>query len=90
MIMRWTSVAPELIDGLRSMAPESFDGWLEDSEGRDWGSFDVDKAWHAVHLTLTGDPWEQTGPFGAVVLGGDPFGEDLGTGQRDGWAPIRS
>jgi hypothetical protein len=78
MVMQWDSADPGSIDRLRSMDPDSFDAWLEDVDDR--LSFDVDKAWHAVHFALTGEAWDQVGPLGAVVLGGEPFGEDLGYG----------
>ena len=60
------------------MEVDAFYGWLEEDGGRI--SFDVDKAWHAVHFTLVGDAWGTVGPFGQVVLGGEPFGEDVGYG----------
>jgi hypothetical protein len=42
---------------------------------------DVDKAWHAIHYTLTGSAWEASGALASVVLGGRPIGdEDLGYG----------
>lgn len=84
MIMQWDSADRSAADELRSMDPESFVAWLEDADGRI--SFDVDKAWHAVHFTLTGDAWNQHGPMGKVVLGGEPFGEDMGYGPSR-WLP---
>ena len=85
MIMQWDSVEPAEAERLRSLDPDSFVEWLEAAEGRI--SFDVDKAWHAVHFTLTGDAWAQNGPLGAVVLGGEPFGEDVGYGPARWLAP---
>jgi hypothetical protein len=41
---------------------------------------DVDKAWHAIHVTLTGGVDEVDTPLGLVVLGGTAFGEDGGYG----------
>lgn len=84
MIMQWDSADPATADELRTMDIESFVEWLEDSEGRI--SFDVDKAWHAVHFALTGDVWKTDGVLGEVVLGGEPFGEDVGYGPAR-WLP---
>lgn len=67
------------------MDAESFIEWLYDPEGRT--SFDVDKAWHAIHFTLTGDAWDTNGPLGNVVLGGEAFGEDVGYGPARWLAP---
>lgn len=51
--------------------------WIE---APDTVSFDLDKAWHAVHAVLSGSAWE-TGPGAAsAVLGGQEFGDDLGYG----------
>ena len=41
---------------------------------------DVDKAWHAIHVALTGGVDEVDTPLGLVVLGGTAFGEDGGYG----------
>ncbi len=41
---------------------------------------DVDKAWHAIHVTLTGGIDEVDTALGLVVLGGTEFGEDGGYG----------
>ena len=41
---------------------------------------DVDKAWHAIHVALTGGGDEVDTPLGLVVLGGTAFGEDGGYG----------
>jgi hypothetical protein len=84
MIMQWDAVDPATISELRTMDGEAFVEWLEDAERRI--SFDVDKAWHAVHFTLAGDAWETEGVLGSVVLGGDDFGEDLGYGHPR-WLP---
>jgi hypothetical protein len=41
---------------------------------------DGDKEWHGIHYLLTGDPWSTEGPYGQVILGGEPIGPDLGYG----------
>jgi hypothetical protein len=43
--------------------------------------YDVDKAWHAIHFLLCGQPWEGTPPLDFIVSGGTPVGEvDVGYG----------
>lgn len=79
MIMQWISVDAATAQRVRSMDEESFFDWLDEA-GSGPASFDVDKAWHAVHFTLTGDAWAPLGPFGQIVFGGEPFGEDVGYG----------
>jgi hypothetical protein len=78
MIMQWDAVSEADAEVVRSLEGDAFFEWLERYEER--LSFDVDKAWHALHFTLTGDAWETRGPLGEVVLGGEPFGEDVGYG----------
>ena len=41
---------------------------------------DVDKAWHALHYLLTGDPDEGEFPLNFLVVGGQEIGEDMGYG----------
>jgi hypothetical protein len=49
---------------------------------------DIDKAWHAVHFLLNGDPWEGPRPLLDVVLGGTPVGEvEVGYGPARFLAP---
>lgn len=78
MIMQWDAVAPADAEKVRSLEVGAFCEWLEQGDVR--LSFDVDKAWHAVHFTLTGDPWSTDGPLGQAVLGGEPFGEEIAYG----------
>ena len=43
----------------------------------------IDKAWHAIHFTLTGEEWEvsEDEPISQAVLGGEPVNdEDMGYG----------
>lgn len=84
MIMQWDSADSATADELRTGDVEALIEWLEDAEGRI--SFDVDKAWHAVHFALAGDPWNADSVAGSVVLGGEPFGEDVGYGPVR-WLP---
>jgi hypothetical protein len=42
--------------------------------------YEVDKAWHAIHFSLTGDPFEGRIPLNFLVTGGRSIGEDLGYG----------
>lgn len=85
MIMQWDSADSTTAEELRTADIEAFIDWLEDAGGRI--SFDVDKAWHAVHFTLTGDPWNPDGVLGSVVMGGEPFGGDVGYGPARWLSP---
>lgn len=60
--------------------PEELADLLLEGEDEDARTVDLDKAWHAVHFLLTGTEWEVVGEAGQAVLGGEPVGEDLGTG----------
>jgi hypothetical protein len=45
------------------------------------GTFDVDKAWQAIHFLLCGHPWEGDPPLNFIVAGGTPVGDvDVGYG----------
>ena len=54
----------------------------EDESGTDaTAEFDVDKAWHAIHFLLCGQPWESKPPLNFIVSGGTPVGDvDVGYG----------
>ena len=41
---------------------------------------DIEKAWHGIHYLLNGTPFTANGPLGAVILGGQDIGSDLGYG----------
>lgn len=85
MIMQWDAVAADEAARLWSASDDEIVDWLEQpDDGR--VSFDVDKAWHGIHFTLTGDAWSADGPLAAVVLGGEEFGEDTGYGPPR-WLP---
>lgn len=48
MIVQWDAADAATAAQLRSMDEDDLVDWLESPEGRI--SFDVDKAWHAVHF----------------------------------------
>ena len=52
------------------------------------GQLDVDKAWHAIHFVLNGEPWPGPGILSQVVFGGEPFGDDLGYGPARHLDPV--
>lgn len=85
MIVQWDSADAATAERVRSMNADAFIEWLEDADGRI--SFDVDKAWHAVHFTLAGDAWNVDGAVGQIVLGGEPFSEEIGYGPARWLAP---
>jgi hypothetical protein len=61
--------------------PDSVEKFL--FEEKDYDGVYIDKAWHAIHFTLTGSVWDGDPPLANVVMGGEPIGEDLG------WGPAR-
>lgn len=74
MVTFWVPVSePESA----SLQDGSLDPWdlLEDQR-----CVDVDKAWHAIHVALTGGVDEVDTPLGLTVLGGTELGEDGGYG----------
>ena len=67
-------------------APESIETFLY--EQREENIVYIDKAWAAIHFTLTGSQWEGEPPLANVVMGGEPIGEvDVGYGSARGLAP---
>lgn len=65
------------VDGLLK-DPEQVEELLEPDD--DVTSVDIDKAWHGVHRLLTGSGGPTTAAESDVIVGGEPFGEDLGFG----------
>jgi hypothetical protein len=43
-------------------------------------ALDIRKSWHPLHFVLCGQAWDAPWPMGAVVLGGEPLGDDMGYG----------
>lgn len=74
MIGMYARVTPARLAELRSSPDDVWD--VFDSED----ALDVDKAWHAIHFTLTGDAWGGDWPEVAAVLGGEPLGPEGGYG----------
>ncbi|MBI1211879.1 MAG: DUF1877 family protein [Alphaproteobacteria bacterium] len=44
------------------------------------GSLSLQKMWHALHYLLTGTAWNNQGPLGQALLGGEDIGPDIGYG----------
>ena len=74
MVTFWVPVSEIESAGLLRGRVDAWD-LLEDER-----CVDVDKAWHAIHVALTGGVDEVDTPLGLVVLGGTAFGEDGGYG----------
>jgi len=72
-------VRSEQIDALMTASSDELWEWLESDDGLA-NTFDLDKAWHGVHATLTGTGWGSDTVLGQAVLGGIEFGEDAGYG----------
>jgi Domain of unknown function (DUF1877) len=57
--------------------PEKLDGYVE----ANYDQFvNLDKSWHAIHFTLTGNAEGGLEPLSSSVLGGTEIGEDMGYG----------
>jgi hypothetical protein len=68
MIGFFKRVAPAELDRLLK-DPERLESLLYDETDED-RDIDVDKAWHAIHFLLTGDPYGGEEPLCHAVLGG--------------------
>ncbi|MES3035274.1 MAG: YfbM family protein [Gemmatimonadota bacterium] len=79
MIGCFAAVDPSQVDAL-CREPELLMAHLEQCANDPTRSADVDKAWHAIHFMLAGDPDGGEAPAASVVLGGVEVGEDLGYG----------
>jgi len=44
------------------------------------GYTSLEKSWHGLHFTLTGEEWGEDGPRAFLLAGGEPVGDDLGYG----------
>ncbi|MCA9674137.1 MAG: YfbM family protein [Kofleriaceae bacterium] len=62
--------------------PDSIADFLDDEAEKPAArALDIDKAWHAIHFLLTGEPWDGALPLGFVVTGGATIGDvDVGYG----------
>jgi hypothetical protein len=81
MIGNFVAIPPERLDQLIA-DPDQISAVLYPEDG-DAGlphRLDIDKAWHAIHYTLNGKPWEGEGPLSLVVMGGEEIGDDVGYG----------
>jgi hypothetical protein len=61
-----------------STPPSEHDEWEQGADGDELG---VDKAWHGIHVLLTGTAWEGSFPLNFTVSGGKEIGDvDVGYG----------
>ncbi len=83
MIGNYRRVTPEQLAALLAN-PASVITFLYPEDNRRLSPdehLDVDKAWHAIHFLLNGDPWEGEQPLVNAVMGGNQLGEeDVGYG----------
>src|SRR5262249_2122317 len=56
-------------------APRTVSDFIEHSYENARNECYLGKAWHAIHFSLTGDPWEGESPHSRAVLGGTPIGD---------------
>jgi Domain of unknown function (DUF1877) len=80
MSMTFTVIAvtPDEVEQLAA-EPESLDTVLRGNAGSSRLT-SLEKSWHGLHFLLTGTSTGGTGPAAFLLLGGEPFGEDLGYG----------
>jgi uncharacterized protein DUF1877 len=80
MSMTFTAIAvtPDEVNQLAA-DPEALDTVLHHSAGSSRLT-SLEKSWHGLHFLLTGTATEGTGPAAFLLLGGQPFGDDLGYG----------
>jgi hypothetical protein len=72
MVMVWRRTSSDELDVLER-DPDASGLLMADSEPEQL--FDVDRAWHAVHMLLNGSPWGGSGPAFDAVLGGTVLGD---------------
>lgn len=60
------------------MDPDSIDLMDMVMGGRE--CLDLYKSWQSLHFLFTGEMWGETGVGAKVLMGGTPFGEDMGYG----------
>lgn len=88
MVTCFASVSPE--DFRRFQAdPSELQEYLhsETDDPPDW--FDVDKAWHAIHYMLCGEPYEGKEPGVLVIMGGAEMGDENEYGPARGLTPAQ-
>ena len=56
-------------------------------DGRPAPVLDLHKSWHMLHYLFTGQAWEGSMPGGALLLGGEEVGEDMGYGPARALSP---
>lgn len=72
MVMVWRRTSADELD-LLERDPDASGLLMADSEPEEL--FDVERAWHAVHMLLNGSPWGGSGPAFDAVLGGTVLGD---------------
>jgi Domain of unknown function (DUF1877) len=53
------------------------------------GALDIGKEWHGLHFLLCGTARKVSSPLGTAILGGRPFGPNLGYGRARFLEPVR-
>ena len=70
--MVWRRVTEDELDRVE-LDPDAAALLVADSAAEEL--FDVDRAWHGVHVLLNGSPWGGSGAAFDAVLGGQPMGD---------------
>ena len=81
MIGNVCAVSPSQLQSLID-SPDSIKAFLypDDGDSEPDNHVDLDKAWHAIHFTLTGSAWEGEEPLKNALFGGVEIGDDIGYG----------
>ena len=88
MIGNYVRVSPARLAELRAEPASVTDFLYPDDPSPLANHLDIDKAWHAIHFLLNGDPWEGEPPLVNAVLGGETIGDvDVGYGPARSLEP---
>lgn len=60
--------------------PQTTEFFIEDRFTNPRRELHLHKMWHALHFLLTGTAWDNNGPLGQALLGGEDIGPNMGYG----------
>ena len=81
MILYLRRVSDDDIADLQANPERTGDFFFAERAQQDGDLIDFDKAWQALHFTLTGAEYATDDPLGAMLNEGEQVGEDLGYGR---------
>lgn len=80
MILYLRRASQQQLEQLRSDPPSVSEFFFAPDAHANGDLIDFDKAWQALHFTLTGAEYYTDSPLGALLYDGEKIGEDLGYG----------